>query len=181
MKKETITGNLLYRLLNSTVTYLLAYFFTQLLNYLVTQLLTSLITYLISFYFSLLTFLLTIHWLTFLLTYLYLKKMEAPSFTQKCHHWLSITFFGSHVIEVNTKQRVLSRRCLGDIYRDVLCSLYYSNHYKNLDWGDFYTCRSTFTHAEVFCKKDVLKNFAKFTAKHLCQSLFFNKVACVFL
>ena len=30
---------------------------------------------------------------------------------------------------------------------------------------------------EVFCKKDVLKNFAKFTGKHLCQSIFFNKVA----
>ena len=27
---------------------------------------------------------------------------------------------------------------------------------------------------KVFCKKDVLKNFAKFTGKHLCQSLFFN-------
>ena len=26
-------------------------------------------------------------------------------------------------------------------------------------------------------KKDVLKSFAKFTGKHLCQSLFFNKVA----
>ena len=26
-------------------------------------------------------------------------------------------------------------------------------------------------------KKGVLKNFTKFTAKHLCQSLFFNKVA----
>ena len=30
---------------------------------------------------------------------------------------------------------------------------------------------------EVFCKKAVLKNFAKFTGKHVCQSLFFNKVA----
>ena len=29
---------------------------------------------------------------------------------------------------------------------------------------------------EVFCKKGVLKNFAKFTGKQLCQSLFFNKV-----
>ena len=28
--------------------------------------------------------------------------------------------------------------------------------------------------AEVFCEKDVLKNFAKFTGKQLCQSLFFN-------
>ena len=30
---------------------------------------------------------------------------------------------------------------------------------------------------DMFCKKGVLKNFAKFTAIHLCQSLFFNKVA----
>ena len=30
---------------------------------------------------------------------------------------------------------------------------------------------------EVFCKKGVLRNFAKFTGKHMCQSLFFNKVA----
>ena len=30
---------------------------------------------------------------------------------------------------------------------------------------------------EVFCKKGVLRNFEKFTGKHLCQSLFFNKVA----
>ena len=30
---------------------------------------------------------------------------------------------------------------------------------------------------EVFCKKGVLLNFAKFIGKHLCQSLFFNKVA----
>ena len=30
--------------------------------------------------------------------------------------------------------------------------------------------------AEVSMKKGVLKNFTKFTGKHLCQSLFFNKV-----
>ena len=30
---------------------------------------------------------------------------------------------------------------------------------------------------ELFCEKGVLKSFAKFTEKHLCQSLFFNKVA----
>ena len=29
---------------------------------------------------------------------------------------------------------------------------------------------------EVFCKKVVLKNFAKFTGKYLCRSLFFNKL-----
>ena len=32
---------------------------------------------------------------------------------------------------------------------------------------------------EVFCEKGILRNFAKFTGKHLCQSLFFSKVAGV--
>ena len=39
----------------------------------------------------------------------------------------------------------------------------------------FFTARSS--RKEVFCKKGVLGNFAKFTGKHLCQSIFFNKVA----
>ena len=30
---------------------------------------------------------------------------------------------------------------------------------------------------QVFCKKGILKNFTKFTGKHLWQSLFFDKVA----
>ena len=30
---------------------------------------------------------------------------------------------------------------------------------------------------EVFCKKGVLRNFASFTGRHRCQSLFFKKVA----
>ena len=30
---------------------------------------------------------------------------------------------------------------------------------------------------ELFCKKGVYKDLANFTRKHLCQSLFFNKVA----
>ena len=34
------------------------------------------------------------------------------------------------------------------------------------------SCRSN--RQEVFCKKAVLKNFAKFTWKHLCWSLFFR-------
>ena len=28
---------------------------------------------------------------------------------------------------------------------------------------------------EIFCKKGAIKNFTKFTVKHLRQSLFFNK------
>ena len=29
---------------------------------------------------------------------------------------------------------------------------------------------------EMFCKKVILRNFVKFTGKHLCQRLFFDKV-----
>ena len=33
------------------------------------------------------------------------------------------------------------------------------------------------TLTDAFCKKGALRNFVKFTGKHLCQSLFFDKVA----
>ena len=33
------------------------------------------------------------------------------------------------------------------------------------------------SHPEVFCKKGVLRNFTKFTRKHLSLNVFFNKVA----
>ena len=33
----------------------------------------------------------------------------------------------------------------------------------------------TSSRSEVFNKKGILKNFAKFTRKYLCHSLFFNK------
>ena len=38
-------------------------------------------------------------------------------------------------------------------------------------------CCSGSSRLEVFCEKILLRNFSKFTGKHLCQSLFFNKVA----
>ena len=39
------------------------------------------------------------------------------------------------------------------------------------------TTNGSSSRPRVFCKNVVLKNFSKFTGKHLCQSLFFNKVA----
>ena len=33
------------------------------------------------------------------------------------------------------------------------------------------------SHQRCSAKKDVLRNFKKFTGKHLCKSLFFNKAA----
>ena len=60
------------------------------------------------------------------------------------------------------------------------CLTYYF-HMKTKILGDFQICTITYyvqkQPPEVFYKKGVLRNFAKFTGKHLCHSLFFNKVA----
>ena len=54
-----------------------------------------------------------------------------------------------------------------------------SSHKKFLHMFYFFSQQSHFrsSRPEVFCKKFVLTNFAKFTGKHLCQSLFFGKIA----
>ena len=39
------------------------------------------------------------------------------------------------------------------------------------------SCHYRSSGPEVFCRKVVIRNFAKFKGKHLCQSLPFNKVA----
>ena len=39
----------------------------------------------------------------------------------------------------------------------------------------FYSCCISSRPEVLICKKGVLKNFAKFTGKHLCQSFFLNK------
>ena len=46
--------------------------------------------------------------------------------------------------------------------------------FSDLNWW-LIRCRSSCQ--RCFVRKGVLRNFAKFTEKHLCQSLFFNKVA----
>ena len=53
-------------------------------------------------------------------------------------------------------------------------SIYHFNTGVCKDPSDYRSSRP-----EVFCKKSLLKNFTKFTGKHQCQSLFFNKVACL--
>ena len=49
------------------------------------------------------------------------------------------------------------------------------------NFRDFKPCvtvlKSRRSHRSCSLRKGVLRNFAKFTGKHLCQSLFFNKVA----
>ena len=59
-------------------------------------------------------------------------------------------------------------------------SEFYNNSFKKwLKDNDIemYLVHNRSSHQRCSIKKGVLRNFAKFTRKHLCQSLFFNKVA----
>ena len=50
--------------------------------------------------------------------------------------------------------------------------------YSNFNFFYVYDKEETnFRNSHPVVKKGVLRNFAKFTGKHLCQSLFFDKVA----
>ena len=61
----------------------------------------------------------------------------------------------------------------------VLChgDLYLISFNENLTDFNQNMCFYRSSRPEVFYKKVVLRCFAKFTGKHLCQGLFFNKVA----
>ena len=62
--------------------------------------------------------------------------------------------------------KIISSFLFGRRYRTKINSAY-------SDWRIYY--RSS--RPEMFCRKDAFRNLEKFTGKHLCQSLFFNKVA----
>ena len=64
------------------------------------------------------------------------------------------------------KQQKINKLTMGPLKKYVTCMCHFSSHSP---------VRSS--RPDVFCKKGILSNFAKFTGKHLCHSLFFNKVA----
>ena len=66
-----------------------------------------------------------------------------------------------------TVRRLLPTNCLSVLDHFVMLAL------KGLIWCSV-SVRSYCS--QVFHKKDVSEDFARFTAKHLCQSLFLNKV-----
>ena len=69
--------------------------------------------------------------------------------------------------------RTLSNISNGVFFVKILNSLQYIGRYRVVKRPLGYS----HSRPEAFCKKDVFKNFTKFTGKHLCRSLFFNSVA----
>ena len=55
--------------------------------------------------------------------------------------------------------------------------LHFEIRYRHSKFFQLHLIVSRSRRLEVFCKKAVQRNFAKFTGIHLCQCLFFNKVA----
>ena len=69
-------------------------------------------------------------------------------------------------------------------FNSVLVSVFLSVLVAYLTLEIYWNIVVTFRNSHWKCsvKKSVLRNFAKFTGKYLCQSLFFNKVAaCNFI
>ena len=65
-----------------------------------------------------------------------------------------------------------------DIFHTVFNSVINKTLIRKTSWFFFSWSRSS--RSEVFYKEDVLRNFAKFTGKYLCQNLFFKTLARVF-
>ena len=83
------------------------------------------------------------------------------SFSVKLHDWGSATFLRKRLTALDM--------VLNTPLSHKLRTYYYNTHICK-DPNDYRSSRP-----ELFCKKGALKNFAKFTGKHLCKSLFFNK------
>ena len=69
---------------------------------------------------------------------------------------------------------------LGDyffFYLGLLSTVYILPDPMFINGYDFLTGMLKSRHPDVFRKKSVLRNFTNFTGEHLCQGLFFSKVA----
>ena len=81
--------------------------------------------------------------------------------------------FGSKITLQNNKIYIISRWKIVTKTIDHLIV-------KGMNSLDITLNTSRSSRPEVFCKKSVLRNFTKFTEKHLCWSLSFNKVVTPF-
>ena len=78
-------------------------------------------------------------------------------FGHKCHGGTSLEVASAQFVHVFMKLRTLE-----------------SSHQENIK---LLSLQNRSIHRRCSVRKSVFRNFAKFTGKHLCQSLFFNKVA----
>ena len=113
------------------------------------------------------------YWLCFKILEIYTKSLKnilwRRSFFSKAVAWGPVTTLLKQYITSS----FLCANALFSEDRWGLLSFLWGNRvlYSHVD------CRSSLS--EMFYKKVVLKNFAKFTGKHLCQSLFLKKLQAI--
>ena len=67
---------------------------------------------------------------------------------------------------------------LSEINRYIkIINMFDKKNEKSCRWWRNVQTTNRSNHRRCFVRKGVLRNFAKFTGKHLCQSLFFNKAS----
>ena len=83
----------------------------------------------------------------------------------------------------NEYESVFIKKKIPESMRQTNCSIYVGTMHPSkilqiyIPEESACTLNSRSSLLEVFCKKGVLKNFSNFAGKHLCQSVFFNKVS----
>ena len=77
----------------------------------------------------------------------------------------------NHAVKVDKFSKVVIASSNTDVF---VCALY---HFSRWIYSGMHELRSS--HQRCFQRTGVLRNFVKFTRKHLCQNLFFNKVVDV--
>ena len=88
------------------------------------------------------------------------------------HHWI----LNRWIVYVDIGQPEFHRKSTEKYFLKTLKYMSKNAHGPETYFGpsQIYLIRSS--HRRCSIKKYALKNFAKFTGKHLCQSLFFNKL-----
>ena len=90
-----------------------------------------------------------------------------------CYSWLTKSRDARGVFR--TQQSIYDRAFLQKQLVNGSDAVQAIMQYENTEYNCAQYDRSS--RPEVFCKRDVLRNFAKFTGKHLCERLSFKKVA----
>ena len=99
-------------------------------------------------------------------------RCQPASLRKKLFHASSFMYFTlifSECFTITSSKEALKVCTHNFIQRNVVLLVIYLFHHDS--------SKSLSSRQEVFCEKGVLRNFTKFAGKHLCQSLFFNKVA----
>ena len=109
------------------------------------------------------------------MVYIVCRKITCSAKTSLWRTWYTNTNnIPSSALVILYKMIQTRRSFLKIVLQYFYKDCYFQSSLKNIE-HPWYHVRSS--RLEVFYKKGALRNLAKFTGKHLCQSLFFNKVA----